>query len=115
MQPYYGTVQLGTPAVTNGGLNYLESFLNLCTGCTFNFVNVHFFVDRSEMNVAQFISALQNYVGVTVPAVQAKHAAVKGLPIVIGQVSLFLFFPFLSFPSFLSPNLPIHSRHQVSE
>ena len=93
MQPYYGTVQLGTPAVTNGGgskgLTYLDNFLSLCTGCTYNFVNVHFFISRSQMNVAQYIQALKNYVDVSVPAVQNKHAATKGLPIAIGAVSIY--------------------------
>ena len=92
LQPYHDTVQLGTPAVTNGGgqsgLTYLDNFVGLCTGCTFNFVNVHFFVDRSEMNVAQYVQALKDYVDIKVPAVQAKHASIKGLPIAVGEVSI---------------------------
>lgn len=98
LQPYYGTVQLGTPAVTNGGgsagLTYLDSFLTLCTGCAYNFVNVHFFVDRSEMNVAQYIEALKAYVDINVPAVIAKREQTAGLPIAIGKVSsLFAYYP----------------------
>ena len=92
MQPNYGTVQLGTPAVTNGGgskgLTYLDTFLGLCTGCAYNFVNVHFFINRSQMNVAQYIQALKDYVDISVPAIQNKHAATKGLPIAIGAVSI---------------------------
>ena len=92
MQPNYGTVQLGTPAVTNGGgskgLTYLDNFLGLCTGCAYNFVNVHFFINRSQMNVAQYIQALKDYVDISVPAIQNKHAATKGLPIAIGAVSI---------------------------
>lgn len=98
MQPYYGTVQLGTPAVTNGGgqagLTYLDDFVHLCTGCAYNFVNVHFFVDRSEMDVTQYIEALTTYIDVTVPAIQAKHAPLVGLPIAVGEVSI----PFHSKP-----------------
>lgn len=94
MQPYYGTVQLGTPAVTNGGgqagLTYLENFVELCTGCGYNFVNVHYFVDRSQMDVAQYIQALKDYVDTNVPAIQAKYAALAGLPIAIGEVSILL-------------------------
>ena len=93
LQPYYGTVQLGTPAVTNGGglagLTYLDNFLTLCTGCAYNFVNVHFFVDRSKMNVAQYIEALKDYVDINVPAVIAKREQTAGLPIAIGEVSLY--------------------------
>lgn len=101
MQPNYGTVQLGTPAVTNGGgqagLTYLEDFVNLCIGCAYNFVNVHFFVDRSEMNVTQYIQALQAYINTDVPAVQANHAPLLGLPIAIGEVrTLLLNIPYLS-------------------
>lgn len=92
MQPYYGTVQLGTPAVTNGGgskgLAYLDKFLGLCTGCAYNFVNVHFFASRSSMNVGQYIQALKDYVDISVPAIQKKHAATNGLPIAIGAVSI---------------------------
>lgn len=101
LQPYYGTVQLGTPAVTNGGgsagLTYLDDFLTLCTGCAYNFVNVHFFVDRSEMNVAQYIEALKAYVDINVPAVIAKREQTAGLPIAIGEVSfLFAYYPLSS-------------------
>ena len=91
MQPNYGTVQLGTPAVTNGGgqagLTYLETFVSLCTGCTYNFVNVHYFVDRSAMNVTQYLQAFKNYIDINVPAVQAKHSSLTGLPIAVGEVS----------------------------
>ena len=94
LQPFYGTVQLGTPAVTNGGgqagLTYLDKFAGLCTGCSFNFVNVHFFIDRSKMNVAQYMSALKDYVDNSVPAVQAKHKSLAGLPIAIGEVRIVL-------------------------
>ena len=69
-------------------MTYLDTFLGLCTGCAFNFVNVHFFIDRSQMNVAQYIQALKDYVDISVPAVQNKHATTKGLPIAIGAVSI---------------------------
>lgn len=92
MQPYYGTVQLGTPAVTNGGgsagLTYLENFVTLCAGCTYNFINIHYIVDRSAMDVTQYIQAIKNYIDITVPSVQSKHASLKGLPIAVGGVSI---------------------------
>lgn len=71
-------------------MTYLEDFLNLCTGCAYNFVNVHFFVDRSQMNVTQYIQALKDYIDLNVPAVQAKHEPLVGLPIAIGEVSILL-------------------------
>ena len=91
LQPFYGEVQLGTPAVTNGGgatgLNYLEAFLEACTDCSFNFVNVHHYLQRSDFNVTGYASALMDYIDNQVPAVQAKHDSIKGLPIFIGEVS----------------------------
>ena len=90
LQPYYGQVQLGTPAVTNGGgstgLAYLESFLEACTGCSFNFVNVHHYLQASDVNTTQYIQALKDYIDKDVPAVQAKHPSIAGLPIFIGEV-----------------------------
>ena len=92
MQPYYGTVQLGTPAVTNGGgqagLTYLENFISLCTGCTYNFINIHYLVDRSDMDVTSYIQAFKDYIDITVPSVQAKHDSLTGLPIAVGEVRI---------------------------
>lgn len=67
-------------------MTYLEDFVRLCTGCAFNFVNVHFFLDRSQMNVSQYIQELKNYIDITVPAIQAKLEPLVGLPIAIGEV-----------------------------
>lgn len=90
MQPYYGEVQLGTPAVTNGGgstgLAYLEAFVEACTGCSFDFVNVHHYLQGSDVNTTQYIQALKDYIDIDVPAVQAKHPSIAGLPIFIGEV-----------------------------
>ena len=99
MQPYNGTVQLGTPAVTNGpsGLTYLDNFASRCTGCIYNFVNVHYYVDRSQMNVAEYVQALKDYVDINVPEIQAKHEALTGLPIAVGEVSLLPFSLTISF------------------
>ena len=92
MQPYYGTVQLGTPAVTNvggqAGLTYLETFVALCAGCTYNFINIHYIVDRSAMDVTSYIQAFKNYIDITVPSIQTKHASLTGLPIAVGEVSI---------------------------
>ena len=36
---------LGSPAVTNGanGLNYLASFIDSCTDCNIDFINIHWY------------------------------------------------------------------------
>ncbi|POS85717.1 hypothetical protein EPUL_004139 [Erysiphe pulchra] len=47
MQPYAGKVKLGSPAVTNGaspmGLAYLKNFIASCSGCTIDFVAIHWY------------------------------------------------------------------------
>lgn len=82
---------IATPAVTNGvgttGLNYLETFLTFCPGCSFDLINVHHYVQRSDCNVDQAVTALKDYIDRVIPAVQAKHSQLKGLPICLGEVS----------------------------
>lgn len=47
MQPFAGKVKLGSPAVTNGaspmGLAYLKNFITACSGCTIDFVAIHWY------------------------------------------------------------------------
>lgn len=94
MQPFKGDAALGTPAVTNGGspagLTYLEAFLAQCTGCTFDFINVHYYLQRSDVNTTQFAQAFKDYLDKDVPAMQAKYDQLKGLKIMIGEVSRIL-------------------------
>ncbi|CAO1632832.1 unnamed protein product [Jaminaea pallidilutea] len=50
MQPYAGKALLGSPAVTNsgapGGLTWLQNFMGNCTGCTFDFINIHWYSNK---------------------------------------------------------------------
>lgn len=47
MQPFAGKIRLGAPAVSDGGaptgLTYLRDFMGNCTGCTFDFINIHWY------------------------------------------------------------------------
>ncbi|KAL7910522.1 glycosyl hydrolase catalytic core domain-containing protein [Trichoderma velutinum] len=43
MEPFYGHAQLGAPAVTNGGYNWLSQFLQACSGCHIDFIPVHWY------------------------------------------------------------------------
>jgi hypothetical protein len=47
MQPFSGKVELGSPAVTNGGghmgLGWLKNFLSGCLSCTIDFVAIHWY------------------------------------------------------------------------
>lgn len=91
MQPFKGQAALGTPAVTNGGspggLTFLEAFLDKCTGCTFDFINIHYYLQRSDVNTKQFTQAFKDYIDKDIPAMQAKYKQLKGLKIMIGEVS----------------------------
>lgn len=51
-------VQIGAPAITNGpnGVPWLKNFLQLCTGCVFDFQPIHWYDEAS--NVAYF----KNYI-----------------------------------------------------
>lgn len=81
---------LATPAISNGGgsqgLTYLENFVGHCTGCSFDIVNIHHYVPRSDCTVDVAVQALKDYIDVTVPAIQAKHPQLQGLPLCIGEV-----------------------------
>lgn len=50
MQPFAGKAQLGAPAVTNAGspygLTYLQKFLDQCTGCQVDFINLHWYSNK---------------------------------------------------------------------
>lgn len=76
MQPFAGKAKLGAPAVTNGGgsmgLTYLKSFLLSCSGCTIDFVPIHWY--DSATNVAYFKKHVQD-----------AHAAAGGRPIWITE------------------------------
>jgi hypothetical protein len=60
MQPFAGQAKLGSPAVTNGapeqgmGLAWLGNFTQVCSKCTIDFVNIHWY--DSASNVAYFKS-----------------------------------------------------------
>jgi hypothetical protein len=62
MQPFAGKAKLGAPAVTNGGgqmgLQYMEYFIGNCSGCTIDFVNIHWY--DSATNFAYFKSHVEN-------------------------------------------------------
>lgn len=56
MEPFAGDAKLCAPSVTNGagsmGLNWLSSFLDACSDCTINCINIHWY-DSAE-NVEYF-------------------------------------------------------------
>ncbi|KAJ3494737.1 hypothetical protein NLG97_g3885 [Lecanicillium saksenae] len=43
MEPFAGHAQLGAPAVSAGGFDWLQQFLNQCQGCHIDFIPVHWY------------------------------------------------------------------------
>ena len=82
--------KLCTPAVTNGvgsyGLDYLEKFVGACSDCVFNVINIHHYVQRSDLDVDGAVRVLKEYIDHTVPAVQKKHPQLQGLKLFLGEV-----------------------------
>jgi hypothetical protein len=68
IQPFAGRVLLGAPVVTNGGspgsLTYLASFLGNCTGCTIDFVPIHWYASPyNEVYFQQYVAQAYNVSG----------------------------------------------------
>ncbi len=72
LESFAGRAQISAPAVSNGGLNWLKEFLAACTGCTIDFVPIHWY--DSATNIAYF----KNYVTSAI-------VAAKGRPIWITE------------------------------
>ena len=89
MQPFAGQATLCTPAITNGGgatgLAWLESFVQACSDCHFDAINIHHYVQRSDMDVPTAVKTLKSYIDTSVPALQAKYPQLKGLKLYIGE------------------------------
>lgn len=87
--------RLCTPAITNGdgntGLNYLEQFVGECEGCSFDIINIHHYVQRSDLSVDQAVATVKTYIETKLAAVQEKHAQLKGLKIFLGEVCIHSF------------------------
>ena len=47
MEPFAGHAQLGAPAVSNAGFDWINQFLQQCDGCHIDFVPVHWYNDAS--------------------------------------------------------------------
>ncbi|KAL8714776.1 MAG: hypothetical protein Q9220_001289 [cf. Caloplaca sp. 1 TL-2023] len=89
IQPFEGQVTIASPAVTNGGgatgLGFLENFVGQCSDCYFDIINVHHYVNRGDVNVAQAVSAVKTYITQTVPAFTAKHPQFQNAKICLGE------------------------------
>ena len=91
MMPLRGLgAKICTPAVTNGvgtyGLDYLQKFVAECSGCVFDVINIHHYVQRSDLDVDGAVRVLKAYIDQTVPAVQQKYPQLQGLKLFLGEV-----------------------------
>lgn len=72
LEPYAGKAKLGSPAVCNGGgemgLNWLARFLAACSGCTIDFIAIHWYGLASDDGVGHF----KEHVGKAVQAAQGR-------------------------------------------
>ncbi|GAB1191844.1 hypothetical protein APSETT444_001027 [Aspergillus pseudonomiae] len=48
ISPYSSKAKLVSPAVTNGGLNWMRSFMSLCHDCDISIMAVHWYGDTAE-------------------------------------------------------------------
>ncbi|KAI4241018.1 MAG: hypothetical protein L6R40_004766 [Gallowayella cf. fulva] len=89
IQPFAGQVSLASPAITNGGgatgLGFLENFVAQCADCHFDIINVHHYVSRREVNVAQAVSAVKSFLSKDVPAFKSRHSQFQNAKICLGE------------------------------
>lgn len=86
MQPFAGKALLGAPAVTTSGppdgLTWLQYFLGNCTGCTIDFVNVHWYSNKYAG--ANYFESFIN----STRATRDMFAETKGKPIWVTEFGL---------------------------
>jgi hypothetical protein len=79
LQPFAGQVLLGAPSITNAAppasLTYLSYFLGNCTGCTIDFINLHWYSSPNSF------SYLTSYV-------EQAYAVGGGLPVYITEFGM---------------------------
>lgn len=79
MEPFHGFAQLGAPAVTNGGYDWLSQFLQQCSGCNIDFIPVHWYNDHTlEFDLENWVNSICTLGG--------------GRPVWITEVSFYLLF-----------------------
>lgn len=83
MEPFAGHAQLGAPAVSNGGFNWIKEFLQKCNGCHIDFVPVHWYNDASlEWDFENWVNKICSISGgrkVWITEVSLNHQTPDGL------------------------------------
>ncbi|KAL8744687.1 MAG: hypothetical protein Q9190_003086 [Brigantiaea leucoxantha] len=64
MQPFAGKARLGSPATTasSSGLTWQRSFIAACSGCTVDFIAMHWAGSPGSASVAQFQDQVLSYI-----------------------------------------------------
>ncbi|RAO70944.1 uncharacterized protein BHQ10_006956 [Talaromyces amestolkiae] len=64
MEPFAGHASLGAPAVSNDGYEWLSEFLQACSGCTIDFVPIHWYNDASlESDLENWVNSICSLTG----------------------------------------------------
>jgi hypothetical protein len=88
MQPLAGKVKLGAPAVTNGGapmgVTWMTEFIGNCTGCTIDFVPLHWYDSASntayfKSYIPSFYEAVQKPLWITEVSPVTSHCCNEGI------------------------------------
>lgn len=87
MNPYAGKFKLGAPAVSAGGIAWLQQFAQACAGeCHVDFIPLHFYADASQSAAIQATS-LSGFMTTTIPEVRGYFGGAK-LPIWVTEFSV---------------------------
>jgi len=68
----------------------LEPFIKERSECTFEFVNVHQYLQREDHDTVEYSQAPKDYIDKGMPTVQAKYEQLKKLKMLVGEVSCHL-------------------------
>ncbi|KAF3400913.1 Alkali-sensitive linkage protein 1 [Talaromyces pinophilus] len=64
MEPFVGHAQLGAPAVSNDGYEWLSEFLQACSDCNIDFVPIHWYNDASlESDLENWVNSVCSLTG----------------------------------------------------
>ncbi|QKX62006.1 uncharacterized protein TRUGW13939_09162 [Talaromyces rugulosus] len=64
MEPFTGHAQLGAPSVSNDGYDWLNQFLQACSGCHIDFVPIHWYNDHTlESDFENWVNSICSLTG----------------------------------------------------
>lgn len=89
MEPFVGHAQLGAPAVSNDGYDWLEQFLQACSNCHIDFVPIHWYNDHTlESDLENWVNSICSLTGKQVWLTEASYR--NSIYIIIDSIYSFL-------------------------